>query len=1003
MSRVKLSPALAGLRYQEVPGKGHCFFIAIAMYLNRDVAELRGLVANALAADFERFRAFTELTEAEFELYIMTMRDNNTWAGEAEIKCIEHYFRRPIIIIRSDAEPTIPDNLAELTGEPIFVHFSVNHYNALLLEQHANPHEIAKVIQVAIANHEPVRCLIDTPELVKPAHTVVQVEPDKSIPDYSLNAADHEASLLLQIPRFVDHLLGRVQSRGERFVRDSVGEKAETVCHYTQRALFNPWVDGVLGFLLFVAFTKDGLINKWAQTLDLIPDQSDPKSSIDITINKAALMLITIGSPVLGAWILSKLLDCLVCEPYYENDDKFENYFDNVRRFAIDKEQKDHPLAKVLFNEQALTSDDATDVASARLWKDFLRVHGAVISELLARTKKDVRTYSHKLEHWHTIALILNDADDKFPHKAIEKSFVQVAAESAKTVELPADEADYEWDSDADATSKIDAVSLAASLHHAAQIADEQLETLSGGSQDAPAVAEEDTEQNKRRREHVQGALQAGKEKLTTAADADAFVKKGGGVVGLHNIAISSGKAIKVPMPGLADLHDVLKPVETPTQRPRSVSEVKTPAHKPASPAASDYDALGPRTQVIPGFNERPGKVVDPWDLDLSTAGRSEFDRTVTMYTQKGDKYVPENFMLPASFFDTPAADRRCFRPLNADFTPPAQADNPERYESQDRKVAFLSWRGDVTARLYRFVGIEINTATKTIKSLNKLLKLIVKDPVNATAEQLQSRAIHLTDMLKTPTYFTCWQFWIADSYKNTKGFMSLSDKQRCWLIYTLLSGTDVTKFTALSLVQSPRFEKSFNQFNKKFTAFLRTPGIIQPEAKWLTEMQPLPQQAQAQIQPGVQVQSPLRGAWDSATRFFRKNRVVAPAYVFEPANNVAAIDDTGELDDESRADGLYEQGAVNGLASAPVVQGQAEATDMEMHPPGGQQDEDAPAPVSLGDNSQNIYGRLNHATMENPPTGRRAAAINDAEEDAAGEKTPLLRAPAPGRTAVAE
>lgn len=89
-----------------------------------------------MEADQEELMNFYPETEEKFNQHIAAIRSSDEWADNLEIEILQRLLNRPIIILRLDANPTIPDNLSELRGKPIFVYYNGHtHYDAFILQE----------------------------------------------------------------------------------------------------------------------------------------------------------------------------------------------------------------------------------------------------------------------------------------------------------------------------------------------------------------------------------------------------------------------------------------------------------------------------------------------------------------------------------------------------------------------------------------------------------------------------------------------------------------------------------------------------------------------------------------------------------------------------------------------------------------------------------------------------------------------------------------------------
>ena len=151
---------LQGLSFQKVLGDGHCLFHAVGLYLGQDAAFLRRIVAAHMKENSEAFHPFRPGTEAKFRTYIQTIHDGKEEGDHIEIEIIQRLTDRPIIIIRSDVKPTIPDNLEAYKGKPIFLYYTGDgdhgHYDAFLVQNDSDAEAILGRIQRSIKKGQTV-------------------------------------------------------------------------------------------------------------------------------------------------------------------------------------------------------------------------------------------------------------------------------------------------------------------------------------------------------------------------------------------------------------------------------------------------------------------------------------------------------------------------------------------------------------------------------------------------------------------------------------------------------------------------------------------------------------------------------------------------------------------------------------------------------------------------------------------------------------------------------
>lgn len=135
--RQKKIPYLRGLDLQEVSEDGHCFYYAIALYLQKDVKELRALVAQTLKENSEKYKPFIELPEGqEFEDYIEDRIQKilqDEWIDHLEMTVLMDALDQPILEVNPDGMIINIDVAKKYVGDPIFVHYNgTNHYDALV-------------------------------------------------------------------------------------------------------------------------------------------------------------------------------------------------------------------------------------------------------------------------------------------------------------------------------------------------------------------------------------------------------------------------------------------------------------------------------------------------------------------------------------------------------------------------------------------------------------------------------------------------------------------------------------------------------------------------------------------------------------------------------------------------------------------------------------------------------------------------------------------------------
>ena len=122
------------LHFQSIPNDGHCLFHAIGIYVGQQASFLRQIVAANLKANKEEYLAVSGIPEEEMNQRIRGISETNLWGGQLEMLVLQKVLDRPIIVIRSDASPTIFDDVDAYDGEPIYVYYNgSSHYDGLLL------------------------------------------------------------------------------------------------------------------------------------------------------------------------------------------------------------------------------------------------------------------------------------------------------------------------------------------------------------------------------------------------------------------------------------------------------------------------------------------------------------------------------------------------------------------------------------------------------------------------------------------------------------------------------------------------------------------------------------------------------------------------------------------------------------------------------------------------------------------------------------------------------
>ena len=89
--------------------------------------------------------------ETKFAQHIEDIVSGNEWGDHIEIEVMQRLLKRPIIVIHAEENPTIPDNLVDYTGIPIFVSYKGSHYDAFTVREGNQPGFILKNVQNQVA------------------------------------------------------------------------------------------------------------------------------------------------------------------------------------------------------------------------------------------------------------------------------------------------------------------------------------------------------------------------------------------------------------------------------------------------------------------------------------------------------------------------------------------------------------------------------------------------------------------------------------------------------------------------------------------------------------------------------------------------------------------------------------------------------------------------------------------------------------------------------------
>lgn len=138
-------PSLARLKFKKVPRNDNCLFNAITGGgIVEDVDSLRKKVAIYMDREenFNKLKHYWPGSDEEFRKHICAIYKGTARGGDMEIKIIQCMIPRPIVIIRSDANPTIvvdDDDIKDQYNEenPIFIYYDAarKHYDAFTYDR----------------------------------------------------------------------------------------------------------------------------------------------------------------------------------------------------------------------------------------------------------------------------------------------------------------------------------------------------------------------------------------------------------------------------------------------------------------------------------------------------------------------------------------------------------------------------------------------------------------------------------------------------------------------------------------------------------------------------------------------------------------------------------------------------------------------------------------------------------------------------------------------------
>lgn len=195
-----LHPSLQGLKYQQIPGDGHCLFHAVGLHVGQTAESLRQAVAAHLEDNFNQYEPhYASSNNRDFRQHIEDIRTSNEWGDHLEIQAIQCITNRPIIIIRTSENPTIPDDLNEYTLSPIFVYYNgQSHYDAFILLDGSDARTILTEIRAEIAQGRKVTYTPDVESILD--------NPDKSETIIVRESTPEDKDIVSEITRGVANM-----------------------------------------------------------------------------------------------------------------------------------------------------------------------------------------------------------------------------------------------------------------------------------------------------------------------------------------------------------------------------------------------------------------------------------------------------------------------------------------------------------------------------------------------------------------------------------------------------------------------------------------------------------------------------------------------------------------------------------------------------------------------------------------------------------------------------
>lgn len=589
-----------------------------------------------------------------------------------------------------------------------------------------------------------------------------------------MSRRDDHIAITMPPEEWVNFLLGRWQSRLVRRIsrhHPQLGNILHTIESQLSRHSYAAISITMLALVLI--FLLSGKIFEWGWDIDFPTDEHD-KSPDDATTDAIALMIIIFLSGfglMLGCTKLLRLYN-----PWQQREDRFAHYFDIL---STEYAGQYHPIvrpAPELYND-------------CEVWKRFISFHSAVIADLLhGRGTRFNDSEEDWLCYAEAVALMFVDMERHFPHRS-HRDIVEVAPAIAakperQSIRMMTLDGDAQQDlvDDADRRHRI-----IRGLQRQAGLEDDAL-------LEAPRSLSHSTVQLER----------------------------------VDNIARPAG----FQRASVKEAFNTLKPRENPVvarlrRRDAHAGAVATPL----AAVVADQVRIEPaprqdRSAVThPSRSPRPARqalLADPWDLPLWSGGDH-----LWLHVFEQDRITHKRYRL-TGYCSAEDVERNYAH------------NNPNVCRGYNKIAAELSYCGNVTARIgaqiFRQLRLSHYVNGKPIVSKPEFrLKQILKRmsdvhphaagfPSEPLAHVLFSRAISLTALLKGADHLDRWEYFICNDPFNNKAFSLLKSQDQVRLIYTLLSGPDCAKLTAISLVHNKKFlETYFAKFIVAFMDFSKT------------------------------------------------------------------------------------------------------------------------------------------------------------------------------------